>query len=113
MPIFEAEKEIFGFDHAEIMSRACRLWRFPESQVTAIRYHHQPSCYADNELACIIYLADVLAKSAGFAAGQSASLDQIDPEILEFLHIQAQDLDIVAPAVTDDLQKMKEDLKEV
>jgi len=113
MPIFEAEKEIFGFDHAEIMSRACRLWRFPESQVTAIRYHHQPSCYADNELACIIHLADVLAKSAGFPAGQSAALDQIAPEILEFLHIQAQDLDIVAAAVTDDLQKIKEDLKEV
>ena len=113
MPLFESEKAVFGFDHAEIMSRACRLWRFPEIQATAIRYHHQPSCNEDNELACMIHLADVLAKSSGFAAGQSATLDEIDPEILQFLRIQVQDLDVVASAVQDDLQKIKEELKEV
>ncbi len=113
MPLFEIEKAVFGFDHAEIMSRACRLWRFPEIQVTAIRYHHEPSCEEENELACMIHLADVLAKSAGFAAGQSATLDQIAPEILQFLHIRAQDLVVVADAVKEDLQKIKEELKEV
>ncbi|UCD79123.1 MAG: HDOD domain-containing protein [Desulfobacterales bacterium] len=112
MPFFEAEKAVFGFDHAEIMSRACRLWRFPETQVAAIRYHHQPACHEDNELACMIYLADVLAKSAGFTAGQSASLEQIAPEILKFLRIQAKDLDIVTAGVRDDLQKIKDELKE-
>jgi HD-like signal output (HDOD) protein len=112
-PLFEVEKAVFGFDHAEIMSRACRLWRFPEIQVTAIRYHHEPSCEEDTELACMIHLADVLAKSAGFAAGQPATLDQVSPEILQFLHIQAQDLVVIADAVKDDLQKIKEELKEV
>lgn len=113
MPLFEVEKTVFGFDHAEIMSRACRLWRFPELQVTAIRYHHLPSCDEENELACIIYLGDVVAKSAGFVAGQSATLDQIDPKIPKFLHLQTQDLDMVADAVKDDLQKIEEELKEV
>ena len=78
-----------------------------------IRYHHQPSCEEDNELACMIHLADVMAKSAGFVAGQSATLDEIAPEILQFLHIQAQDLVVIADAVKDDLQKIKEELKEV
>ena len=61
----------------------------------------------------MIHLADVLAKSSGFAAGQSATLDEIDPEILQFLRMQVQDLDVVASAVQDDLQKIKEELKEV
>jgi len=113
MPFFEIEKAVFGFDHAEIMSRACRLWRFPEDQAAAIRFHHQPACDEDNALACMIHLADVLAKSFGFAAGQSASLNQIDPEILQFLHIKRKVLDEVAAAVQDDLQKIKEELKEV
>jgi HD-like signal output (HDOD) protein len=112
LPFFEIEKAVFGFDHAEIMSRACRLWRFPEPQVLAIRYHHQPSCEVDNDLACIIHLADVLAKSAGFAAGQSATLDQIAPEILKFLHLEAKDLATVAAGVTDDLQKIKDELRD-
>ena len=113
MPLFEVEKAVFGFDHAEIMSRACRLWRFPEIQVTAIRNHHQPSCEEENELACMIHLADTVAKAAGFAAGQSATLDQIAPEIPKFLNIRIQELDEIADDVKDDLQKIKEELRDV
>jgi HD-like signal output (HDOD) protein len=112
LPLFEAEKSIIGFDHAEIMSRACRLWRFPEVQVTAIRYHHQPGCSEEHRLACTIHLADVLAKSAGFTTGSPEQLDQIEPEILEFMDIQRQELDDLAIAVTDDVRKIEEELQE-
>jgi HD-like signal output (HDOD) protein len=112
LPLFEAEKSIIGFDHAEIMSRACRLWRFPEAQVTAIRYHHQPACSEENKLACMIHLADVLVKSVGYTAGQPGNPDQIAPGILEFLNFQKQDLAGVAKAVADDVQKIEEELQE-
>jgi HD-like signal output (HDOD) protein len=112
MSFFEIEQAVFGFDHAEIMSRACRLWRFPDLQATAIRYHHQPSCEEDQELACMIHLADIVVKSMGYDAGKPAGLDQIAPEIMEFLHIQLPDLNNVAAAVKNDLQKIKEELKE-
>ena len=111
LPIFEAEKSIIGFDHAEIMSRACRLWRFPEVQVTAIRYHHQPSCSEENKLACMIHLADVLAKTAGFAAGPPGDLDQIAPGILELLKLQKQGLDAIASGVADDVRKIEAELQ--
>jgi HD-like signal output (HDOD) protein len=110
MPLFEAEKVIIGFDHAEIMSRACRLWRFPEVQVTAIRNHHQPSCSEDHALACMIHLADVLAKSAGFTTGPPRTPDPVAPNVLEFLKIRRQDLDDLANAMTADVQKIKADL---
>jgi HD-like signal output (HDOD) protein len=110
MPLFEAEKVIIGFDHAEIMSRACRLWRFPEVQVAAIRNHHQPSCSKDHALACTIHLADVLAKSAGFTTGPPRTPDPVAPNILEFLKIRRQDLDDLATAMTDDIHKIKADL---
>ncbi len=110
MPLFEAEKVIIGFDHAEIMSRACRLWRFPEVQVTAIRNHHQPSCSEDHALACMIHLADVLAKLAGFTTGPPRTSDPVAPNILEFLKIQRNDLDDLAAAMTADIQKIKADL---
>jgi len=112
LPLFEAEKSIIGFDHAEIMSRACRLWRFPEIQVTAIRYHHQPSCSEEKKLACMIHLADVLAKLAGFPGGLSGDPDQIAPGILKFLNIQKTDLDGFARAVAGDVQKIEEELQE-
>ncbi len=111
-PLFVAEKSIIGFDHAEIMSRACRFWRFPEVQVTAIRYHHQPCCSEENKLACMIHLADILAKSAGFTAGLSGDPDQIAPGILEFLNIRKQDLDGLVSAMADDVQKIEAELQE-
>jgi len=112
LSLFEAEKAIIGFDHAEIMSRACRLWRFPEVQVSAIRYHHQPSCSEENKLACIIHLADILAKTAGFSAGPSGDPNQIAPGILELLMLREQDLNDIASAVVDDVRKIEEQLQE-
>jgi len=112
LPPFETEKAIIGFDHAEIMSRACRLWRFPEEQVTAIRHHHQPSRSEENKLACVIHLADILAKTAGFPAGPPGDLDQIAPGILEFLKIRQQDLNDFAGAVADDVRKIEAELQE-
>jgi HD-like signal output (HDOD) protein len=112
LSLFEAEKAIIGFDHAEIMSRACRLWRFPEVQVNAIRYHHQPPCSEEDKLACIIHLADVLAKTAGFSAGPTGDPDQIAPGILELLMLGKQDLEDLASAVADDVRNIKEELQE-
>jgi HD-like signal output (HDOD) protein len=111
-PLFETEKAIIGFDHAEIMSRACRLWRFPEVQVSAIRYHHQPCCSAENMLACMIHLADVVAKFAVFPAGRPADLDQIAPDVLELLNIAQPDLSDLATAVADDVRNIEEELQE-
>jgi HD-like signal output (HDOD) protein len=111
-PLFETEKAVIGFDHAEIMSRACRLWRFPEDQVSAIRYHHQPSGSEEKKLACVIHLADVVAKIAGFPAGTPADPDQIAPGILELLSIPQQDLVDLAGAVADDVGKIEAELLE-
>jgi len=112
LPLFETEKAIIGFDHAEIMSRACRFWRYPEVQVTAIRYHHQPSCSEENKLACMVHLADILAKTTGFPAGPPGDPDQIAPGILEFLKIRQQDLNDLSGAVADDVRKIEAELQE-
>ena len=112
-PHFEAEKNILGFDHAEIMSRACRLWRFPETQVAAIRYHHTPQFSEKNELAYIIHLADILAKSTGFSAGEDETIDEFAvPDILQFLNIQPANLDAMAAAMMDDVQKLEAEIPE-
>jgi len=111
-PFFEAERAIIGFDHAEIMARACRLWRFPETQSDAIRFHHSPLDSENGPLAVIIHTADILAKSAGYAAGAPCKVTDIRQDIQEFLKIDLKDLDSIADAMLDDVQKIEEEVRE-
>ena len=102
----EAEKEILGFDHAEVMSRASRFWRYPETQSTAIRYHHYPSHSVDNELSFIVHLADYAAKKAGFSSEDKASAPEIDPRILDHLGFQKEGLSAIAVQIAEDVEKL-------
>ena len=60
--VLEAEKQILGFDHAEIASDICRKWNIPENVTPAIQYHHYPSHSDENELAYIVHTADYLVR---------------------------------------------------
>ena len=57
----EAEREILGFEHAEIAAQVCQKWNFPKTISAAIRYHHQPELATEMpELAQVVHLADKL-----------------------------------------------------
>lgn len=58
--IHEVEKELFGFDHAQIGSDFLKSWNLPLNQTKAIRWHHEPSKSDNNRLACIIHIANAL-----------------------------------------------------
>ena len=111
-PLFEAEKAILGFDHAEIMARACRLWRFPDVQSVAIRFHHSPYDSENSQLAYIIHTADILAKSAGYVAGTPGQDNDIDPDVLWHLKIDLPGLEAIALATIDDVQKIEKEVEE-
>ncbi|MBW2107689.1 MAG: HDOD domain-containing protein [Deltaproteobacteria bacterium] len=57
----EAEKEILGFDHAEIAAKVCEKWHFPKSISKPIRYHHNPGHFGSVALAYIVHGADQMA----------------------------------------------------
>ena len=102
----EAEKEILGFDHAEVMSRASRFWRYPETQSTAIRYHHYPMRSGSNELATYVHFADYAAKKAGFNSDGNASATEVDPQILDHLGFEEEELNTIIDEVADDVVKL-------
>ena len=108
----KAEQEILGFDHAEIMSRAARFWRFSETQSIAIRFHHYPSVSENNQLAHIVHLADYLANTADMGAGGEASKSELDPGAMKFLGISADSLDAVLGEVVDSIAKLEKEYEE-
>ena len=69
LSMYEAERAVFGFDHADIGASLCRHWYLPEPIVQAIGAHHQVghvregvSSLAPAELAAgVVCVADAMA----------------------------------------------------
>ncbi len=102
----EVEKDILGFDHAEVMSRATRFWRYPEIQSLAIRHHHFPTQSGNNELAFIVHLADLVAKAAGFQLEDTVSSPEIDPQILQYFGFEKAELNPLIAEISVSVDKL-------
>jgi HD-like signal output (HDOD) protein len=105
------EKELLGFDHAEIIARACRFWRFPEPMLPGLRYHHNPSQSSGSELACIVHLANVLAHRAGFGACYDRTALLEAEGTLSLLQIDAPGLDALQAETADSVAKLEETMR--
>lgn len=87
----EAERQVFGADHAEIGGLLAEKWNLPPALVEAIRYHHDPvAAKSAPELASIVHVADLIATELGIgigsdglqypSVGEAFDLAGVDPE---------------------------------
>ncbi len=71
LPLDEAERRVFGFDHATLGRHIAERWNFPSDLVHAIAHHHQPENSREfYHRTIIIHLADLTA--SGFRFGMHA-----------------------------------------
>lgn len=74
-----AERELIGFDHAQLGGSLLLAWQLPESLAEPVLYHHDPFAAPNFQLeATIIYLANSLAKASriGGTLSHSTDIDQ-------------------------------------
>ena len=58
----DIEKEVIGYDHAELGKVLCESWQLPESLTTAIGNHHEPVLQGDYQLeSAILHVANLMA----------------------------------------------------
>jgi putative nucleotidyltransferase with HDIG domain len=74
----EAEKELFGCDHAEVGGSMARNWGFPEVITAAIERHHQYPPSNPNPMLDAVMLANLTAKTIGVGLGAAAMNIRID-----------------------------------
>jgi len=71
LPVWQAERLVFGFDHGAVGAALLRSWDLPEVVIGAVSTHHEPHT-ADNPLATVVYLADAAAHAVGAVGGGGA-----------------------------------------
>lgn len=96
VPFTEAEKEIIGFDHAEIGAKVAEKWNFPEELVNAIHYHHAPLSVENKtkkaNLIDIIHISDAIVLMMGFGLGVDGLMYPIEEQVVERAGISMDDL---------------------
>ncbi len=89
IPMWQAEREVFGTDHAEVGARLAIKWKLPDALAAAIGYHHSPSACVPPEYAehaAMVAAADYMVIAAGLGA-HAASVAQVSPETWELAGI--------------------------
>jgi len=88
----DAERYIFGFDHAEIASAVCRTWKIPEKITLAIGCHHQPSISNGDELSYVLHLADHTAAKSGISYDEDEAFNELESGTVDFIGIKQQEI---------------------
>ncbi len=85
--VFEAERAVFGFDHAQIAGSVCEKWDIPRRLVNAVQFHHAPSLLQVNELACIVHTANIVMHVPDMSAVSDISSLELDPVAIRYLNL--------------------------
>ncbi len=81
IPFTQAEWEVLGGDHAVIGSDILRKWEFPPDIVRAVRNHHDPDLYMQDDLSAMLVLSDVFTVQLGIGVGVEGFRYRIHPEL--------------------------------
>ena len=77
--LIEAERAVFGLDHAEVGSALAGWWKFPAAMQNAVAEHHLDSHRETPTLALVVHAANVLAHGLDL----SGSDDDLAPPLSE------------------------------
>lgn len=88
VPVEEAERGLFGSDHAEVGGWLAERWGLPAEIAEAIAFHHRPDAATRNPaLTALVHIANSLAERAGYswapgldpAPLDASAWDAVDP----------------------------------
>ncbi len=68
LPIVEAERSVFGFDHAVVGAELVRLWHLPDEIADGIGGHHDPESGDFGEMGDLIHVAEALSHALDLGA---------------------------------------------
>lgn len=109
----EAEKKVFGMNHAEIGALVAEKWDFPEEIVKCIRWHHEPEDAEEiTQSIDVVHIADALCLMQGYGIGKEELRYHPNEGSISRLKITSSDLELVSTRVVSSLEELENMLEE-
>ncbi|MBF0480119.1 MAG: HDOD domain-containing protein [Desulfovibrionaceae bacterium] len=93
--LFDAENEVFGYNHAHAGAALMASWRFPATLENTVNLHHNPDATAAPE-SCLIHVADILANALEIGSSAECLVPPLAPGIRLPLRLSKEALDKAA-----------------
>jgi len=105
----DAEKEFFGFDHADVGLWLCSKWKLPPALILPIGYHHDVEKADQNTMlnVSIVHLADIIAHKAGMGNYVDATIPPLNESAQEMLQINEADIDTMVEDLLSEEEKVQ------
>lgn len=103
-----AEKQIFGLDHAEFASEICKRWNIPQTITFSIKYHHSPSLSKGDYLSHILHVADYIAIKCGIGYDSDDVLYQLEDGTMDYLGIRTEEISDIMSVVIESMARLAE-----
>lgn len=96
LPLYQAEREHLGFDHADTGHALLAEWNLPTSLIDPVAHHHRPSqSVAYPREAAVLHLADIVANAFGFGSSGEHLVPPLDDAAWNLLQIPAVQMDSI------------------
>ncbi len=95
IPLWRAEKRVFGFDHTAVGKILLEEWNIPEGIRRLCDYHHDPLDEDAPEEAAFVHGGDFLANAMRFGTSGSVYCSLLGASVWEYLSLGAGDAESV------------------
>jgi len=109
--IEDVEKQLLGYNHADIGMELAVRWNLPAEITKAIGFHHSPLRVPEEfaKPTMVIFVSDYICKTMEIGFHDStASKEELYMKCLERLNLIPENIEIIADEVMEDLKTMEE-----
>ena len=107
LPVYQAERQIMGFDHAQVGGELARQWKLPKMLEECIEFHHdiRSAVHFQRETA-LVHIANVLALMAEVQTFNTDDVTPVDPLAWGIIGLDADK--VLEPAVREAQEEIAE-----
>lgn len=100
LDLHKAEKEVFGFDHAQVGGYLLDSWNLPASFREAVAYHHNPARAQEYPReAATVHIADIIANALELGSGGQSRVPALNEKAWELVGLDSEIIPVILPEV--------------
>ena len=97
VPLYQAEQDVMGFDHAMVGAEIMRKWKLPEHFQEATEFHHNPSrAQRFPSDTALIHIADVVSDAMKYGNSGDPHAHTTDPQAWQMAGLKD---DVISPVM--------------